>query len=371
MKDPRIDKLTDVLVNHSCRVKPGDNVLIEVTGHHMEFAVSCIAAVYAAGGNPHIKLHEPEVNRALLMHANEAALKVRAANDKALMEQMQCYIGMRGGDNTYEMADVPAENTELYASLYGKPVHMQTRLPKTRWVVLRYPSPSMAQAAGMSTEAFEEFYFNVCCLDYDRMGRAMQALMELMDKTDKVQIVGPGTDLTFSIAGIPTCPCAGECNIPDGEVYTAPVKDSVNGVLTYNTPTLYQGKKFENVHLEFKNGRIVKATANMTDELNKILDTDEGARSIGEFAIGVNPYINNAMLDTLFDEKIAGSIHITPGNAYDTAFNGNRSAIHWDMVLIQTPEYGGGEIRFDDVTVRRDGRFVLPQLEGLNPENLV
>lgn len=370
MKDPRMAKLAEILVQYSCAVKPGEHVLLEITGEHPEAVIALIEEIYRAGGNPHVKLHNLQVNRALLMQANKDTLGVWAENDRTLMEQMQCYIAIRGGDNSFELADVPPEKLELYASLYGKPVHMQTRLPKTRWVVLRYPTDAMAQSAGMSTEAFEEFYFDVCCLDYAKMGRAMQPLMELMDRTDRVQIVGPGTDLSFSIKGVPTCPCAGECNIPDGEIYTAPVKDSIEGYLTYNTPTLYQGKKFDNVRLEFQAGKIVNATANMTRELNKILDTDEGSRYIGEFAIGVNPYINRAMLDTLFDEKIAGSIHFTPGNAYDTAFNGNRSAIHWDMVLIQTPEFGGGEIRFDGVTIRRDGRFVLSELDGLNPENL-
>ncbi|MDD4796572.1 MAG: aminopeptidase [Eubacteriales bacterium] len=370
MKDPRLTRLAEILVQYSCAVKSGDHVLVEITGQHPEAATALIEEIYRSGGRPHVKLHHPQVNRALLMQAGEETLDVWAANDRALMQQMACYIAIRGGDNAFELADVPAEQLERYASRYGKPVHMQTRLPQTRWVVLRYPTDAMAQAAGMSTEAFEDFYFDVCCLDYAKMGRAMQPLVDLMGRTDRVQIVSAGTDLSFSIKGIPTCPCAGACNIPDGEIYTAPVKDSVEGYLTYNTPTLYQGKKFENVRLEFKAGKIVNATANMTQELNKILDTDDGARYIGEFAIGVNPYIHRAMLDTLFDEKIAGSIHFTPGNAYDSAFNGNRSAIHWDMVLIQTPEFGGGEIRFDGVTVRRDGRFVLPELACLNPENL-
>ena len=133
---------------------------------------------------------------------------------------------------------------------------------------------------------------------------------------------------------------------------------------------MVQGFKYENVSFTFENGKIVNATANDTDRINHYLDTDEGARYIGEFAIGVNPNINNAICDILFDEKIAGSIHFTPGNSYDDVGNGNVSAIHWDLVLIQTPEYGGGEIWFDDVLIRKDGRFVLPELDCLNPENL-
>ena len=244
-------------------------------------------------------------------------------------------------------------------------------MPKTRWVVLRYPNAAMAQLSGTSVEAFEDFYFQVCNLDYSKMAKAMESLVAYMNRTDKVRLVGPGTDLTFSIKDIPAIPCAGNMNIPDGEVYTAPVRDSVNGTLTYNTPSLYQGFTYENISLEFKDGKIVKATANDTERINQVFDMDEGARYIGEFAIGVNPYVLHPMKDILFDEKICGSIHFTPGNCYDDAYNGNKSAIHWDLVLIQRPEYGGGEIYFDDVLIRKDGRFVVPELECLNPENLV
>lgn len=244
------------------------------------------------------------------------------------------------------------------------------RVNETKWVVMRYPNPSMAQLANMSQEAFEDFYFNVCTLDYKKMSKAMDSLVDLMNRTDKVQIKGPGTDLTFSIKGIDAVKCDGKCNIPDGEVYTAPVKDSMNGIISYNTPSEEMGFTYENIVFEVENGKIVKATANNNEKINALLDTDEGARYFGEFAIGVNPYILYPMKDTLFDEKIAGSFHLTPGMAYEDAFNGNKSAVHWDLVMIQRPDYGGGEIWFDDVLIRKDGMFVIPELECLNPENL-
>jgi aminopeptidase len=228
----------------------------------------------------------------------------------------------------------------------------------------------MAQAAGTSTEAFEDFYFDVCTLDYSKMSKAMDSLVALMEKTDKVRLTAKDTDLSFSIKGIPAIKCDGQLNIPDGEVYTAPVKTSVNGYLTYNAPAVYNGYTYENIRLEFKDGKIVKATANDTERINKIFDTDEGARYVGEFAIGVNPFILKPMKDTLFDEKIAGSIHFTPGTCYDNAENGNKSSVHWDLVLIQRPEYGGGEIYFDDILIRKDGIFVIDELKCLNPENL-
>ena len=202
------------------------------------------------------------------------------------------------------------------------------------------------------------------------MEKAMEPLTNLLSKTDKVRILGNGTDISFSIKGLPNMKCYGLRNIPDGEVYTAPIKDSVNGIISYNVPSLHQGFTFENIVLEFKNGKIIKATSNDNKKINEVLDTDDGARYIGEFAIGVNPYILHPMNDILFDEKIAGSIHFTPGQAYRAAYNGNDSSIHWDLVLIQRAEYGGGEIWFDDQLIRKDGIFILDELKVLNPENL-
>ena len=201
------------------------------------------------------------------------------------------------------------------------------------------------------------------------MGMAAM-LVELMNRTDKVRLVAPGTDLTFSIKGIPAVKCSGRRNIPDGEVYTAPVRDSVNGRITYNVPSKYNGKKFENISLVFKDGKIVEATANDSEAVNRVFDTDEGARYVGEFSFGVNPFIHDAMGDILFDEKIAGSIHFTPGSCYEEAPNGNDSAIHWDLVLDMSADKGGGEIYMDDVLVRKDGIFVLDELKGLNPDAL-
>ena len=286
------------------------------------------------------------------------------------MKKMDAFIGVRGDDNSAELSDVPEDKLDMYSKLYSSPVHHDIRVPKTKWVVLRYPTPSMAQSAHQSLESFENFYFNVCNMDYKKMSDAMDKLVDLMNETDKVHIKGEGTDLTFSIKGIPAVKCDGICNIPDGEVYTAPVKDSINGTLSYNTPSEYNSFTFDNVCLKFKDGKIIEATANDNERINKIFDTDEGARYIGEFAIGVNPYITKPMNNILFDEKIMGSFHFTPGNCYEDANNKNKSAIHWDLVCIQTTEYGGGEIYFDDVLIRKDGLFVLEELKCLNPDNL-
>ncbi len=364
-------KLAKQLVTYCVETKPGDRVLIENTGLQREFVAELVEQVYAAGGQPFVSLIDPMVQRSLLIGAGDAQLTRWADYDAARMADMQCYIGVRSPENSYETGDVPGAQMKKYSSLYGKRVHSEIRVPKTRWVVLRYPTANMAQQACMSTAAFEAHYFNVCNLDYAKMSAAMDAIVARMQATDRVRIVGPGTDLSFSIRGVPAIKCDGRVNIPDGEIFTAPVRDSVSGVLCVNAPSLYNGTTFTDIRMVFRDGKIVEATSNDTKRQNEILDTDDGARYVGEFAIGVNPYINDAMCDTLFDEKIAGSFHFTPGNCYDEAPNGNKSAIHWDLVTIQTPAYGGGEMYFDGVLVRKDGRFVAEDLLGLNPENLV
>ncbi|UWP60462.1 aminopeptidase [Ruminococcus gauvreauii] len=369
--DSRIEVLAAGLVNYSCGVKAGDKVYIHYIGKDTkELARQLVKEVYRAGGVPFIHFTDPQLQREQLLHATKEQMELMAEVDALEMSKMDCYIGVRGSDNVSELSDVPSECMMLYDTYYQTPVHHGIRVPKTRWVILRYPNAAMAQLAGMSVEKFEDFYFQVCNLDYSKMNAAMEALTGYMERTDNVRITGPGTDLSFSIRGIPAIPCAGNMNIPDGEVYTAPVRESVNGKITYNAPSLYNGFTYDNICLEFENGRIVKAVANDTERINEVFDTDQGARYIGEFAIGVNPYILEPMKDILFDEKIQGSIHFTPGNCYQEAPNGNESAIHWDLVLIQRPEYGGGEIYFDDVLVRKDGRFVVQELECLNPENL-
>lgn len=370
MHDPRLDKLADVLIDHSTRLKEGETILIEATDIPDEMVMSLIRKIRNRGGRPMVTLKSNVVQREIIGKGDETIMKQIAEYEKFRMERVQAYIALRGSYNISELSDVPSAAMRAYQQHWLKPVHLELRVPKTKWVVLRWPSPSMAQQAQKSTEAFEDFYFDVCTLDYAKMEKAAQPLKELMEKTDQVQIKSPGTDLRFSIKDIGVLHCAGTHNIPDGECYTAPVRDSVNGTIQYNTASIYQGTPFSDVKFRLENGKIVEASANNTEKLNEILDTDEGARYIGEFALGFNPHITFPMLDILFDEKIAGSMHFTPGNAYDDADNGNRSSVHWDLVLIQTPEFGGGEIYFDDRLIRKDGKFVIPELQGLNPENL-
>jgi aminopeptidase len=370
MRDLRNVKLAELIVKHSTQLQAGETMLIESFDLADGLVLDLVDAVHAVRGIPLVFLRSNAVNRSLISQGTADYFTLQAELELAQMRKAQAYVGLRGAHNGSELSDVPTDRMSLYTKLLAQPVHLEYRVNHTRWVVLRYPNPAMAQSANMSTEQFEDFYYRVCTLDYGRMAEAMVPLKQRMERTDQVRIKGAGTDLRFSIKGIGVVPCEGRRNIPDGECFTAPVRDSVNGTITYNTPSLYLGTTFDGLSFTFEGGRIVKAKGTPQARLDALLDTDEGARYVGEFSLGFNPYILNPMKDTLFDEKIAGSLHFTPGQAYSIADNGNRSQIHWDLVLIQRPEFGGGEIFFDDEPVRRDGRFVVPELEGLNPERL-
>ena len=371
MKDSRIKKLAKNLLQNSIKLKKGEKILIELIGiDTVPIGKELIEQAKSIGAIPLFNIIEKKILRQMLMNCTEEQIKAYANCDLERMKFVDAYIGIRADNNTAELSGVPKESIELYNKYYQLPVHFEERVKHTKWCVLRYPNESMAQMNNMNTDEFEDFFFDVCTVDYEKMSKAMDNLKELMSNTDKVHIIAPNTDLTFSLKGIPAEKYYGTFNIPDGEVASCPVKNSVNGYITYNTETKYNGITFNNIRFEFKDGKIINATSNKTKELNEILDTDEGARYIGEFAFGLNPYINNVMGDTLFDEKINGSFHFTPGDALEESDNGNRSAIHWDIVNLEKIEYGGCEIYFDDVLIKKDGIFVLPQLECLNPENL-
>ena len=368
MTDPRYTKLAELLVNYSTRLKKGEKALVDAIDIPDEFSVELLRAIRRAGAIPLIEVRHGRITREILRETTPDHAALVREVEMFRMKKVQAYIALRGSANASETSDVENRRLALYSQTL-RPVQ-NYRVNKTKWVVLRWPSPSMAQSAGMSTEAFENLYFDVCTMDYPKMARAMGPLEKRMNKADRVHLAGPGTDLTFSIKGIGAKMCKGDRNIPDGEVFSCPVKNSVNGHIQFNTPTIYAGTKFENVRLEFKDGKVVGATSNQTRRLNEILDTDAGSRYVGEFSLGFNPHIQSPMCDILFDEKIAGSLHFTPGQAYEECDNGNRSAVHWDMVLIQRPEWGGGEVWFDGELIRKDGLFVPKDLKPLNPANL-
>ncbi len=368
MTDARYTKLAELLVGYATELKKGERILLDLIDIPDEFSIQLLRAIRKVGAIPVVEVRHTRITRELIRETNDAHAALVRDLEMFRMKKMQAYIALRGSHNANETSDVATDRMALYTKAL-RPV-MNYRVNKTRWVVLRWPTPSMAQAANMSTEAFEDFYFDVCTMDYRKMAKAMVPLEKRMRQADRVELKGPGTALSFSIKGIGAKSCNGKLNIPDGEVFSCPVKNSVNGTIQFNTPTIYSGTRFENVRLEFKDGKVVNASSNNTKRLNEILDTDAGARYVGEFSLGFNPYILNPMCDILFDEKIAGSLHFTPGQAYEICDNGNRSAVHWDMVLIQRPEWGGGEVWFDGELIRKDGRFMPSDLKPLNPDKL-
>lgn len=365
MKDQRNEVLANILLTYSVDLQPGEKIMLEIRGREtLELAKETIKQATQLGGVPFWYYNDSSVTRRFVQDASEAQFEAFGELHLKLMKECDAWLGLYAPDNPFEFADVQADQMTLYMRLYADPVQLKERVTNTKWCLLTFPTNSMAQLGEMSKEAYEDLYYNVCCLNYAKMSKAMDHLVDLMERADRVRIVGPGTDLSFSIEGLPVVKCDGKENIPDGEVFTAPVRESINGHITFNTPALERGFLFNDIRLEFAAGKVVDASCQgRTDKLNEILDTDEGARYTGEFALGVNPFIHRVMNDALFDEKIAGSLHLALGQCGRETPNGNDSAIHWDIVLMQTEEYGGGELYFDGELIRKDGKFVDEELE--------
>jgi aminopeptidase len=372
--DPRDRDLARLVLNHSVRATAGDLVMIEAVGADtLGLAAACASEATRLGAAPAIIFTDPQVQRNYLLEADEGSMKRLAEFELIQIKNTTCYIGLRGPDNIFETSGVPREKLDMFMRLIRKPVHLEYRVNHTRWCVMRYPNPAMAQLAERSTADFADYYYSVCLVDYAKMAVSAKPLADLMARTDRVRLVGPGTELEFSIKGIGVVPCCGTHNIPDGECFTAPVAGTLQGTVQFNTPTAESGTPYENIFLRFEKGRVVEARGAddaQTRKLNEVLDRDEGARAVGEFAVGFNPLVTTPIRDILFDEKIAGSFHMALGNAYNEADNGNRSSLHWDLVCIQRADCGGGEMYFDGRLVRQDGLFVVDELTGLNPEAL-
>lgn len=365
MKDPRIEKLAKQLIEYSVKLKKGQTVVITGGVEASPLIIELIGQIYDKGAFPFIRLYDEQISRTIMMGMNEALSKKMLETTAPLYEKADVHISIVTSNNAFEMSDVPIEKQISHGKHFSKPLMDIRRKKQSKWVLLNWPSSGLAQKAQMSLETFTDYYFEVCNFDYSKMHKAMIPLKELMEKTNKVRIVGKDTDLTFSIKGQKACICSGEYNIPDGEVFTSPIRDSVNGFIKFNVPLLTKSNTLYNdVRLTFEKGKVIKAESSNTKALNAELDSDEGARYVGEFAIGVNPYMTRSILDTLFDEKMSNSIHIALGICLEEAPNGNESQIHEDIVLT------GSEIWFDDVCIRKDGKFQLKELKGLNPENL-
>jgi aminopeptidase len=366
MYTPEDKQLAKQLLNHSTELKEGENVMLQLVGLNGIGLIRALTnEVRKKGAHPFIKIEDGETNRIVLEKGDEEFWANQANVDQLpLMKQMDAFIGIRAAENIYENSDVPKEANRAYSQKFLNPVHFEERVNNTRWAVLRYPSAAFAMNAKMPTEKFREFYYAACLFDYNKLEQAMKPLEDLLRKTDRIELKGEGTDISFSVKGQNWIPCFGKRNIPDGELFSSPILDSVNGHITY-APSVYQGKPFEFVKLEVENGVVTDFDSSNNSALEEILETDEGARRFGEFSFGLNPIISEPMYDILFDEKIYGSNHLTLGNDYEIAPNGNESNIHWDLVCI------GADVYLDGELTRKGREFVKDELKGLNPDSLV
>lgn len=372
MEDSRIRQLAQYVINSATKTQSGERILLEQHGgQDYSFLKALIQEAYAIGAKPFYSITNREVEGEFIRGADLAHVQDFTQYEIARMKNVDAYVDIRVDENIFVWNELPAKSLDAYYRGYWGPLHMNLRTQTTKWTVLYYPTQATAQLACMNLTEFENFFFASALVSYENMGKAMQPLVELMQKTDQVRIVSPGTDLQFSIKNIGVVPTFGSRNLPDGEVYTAPVRNSVNGSIRFNIDSRYQDFVFKDVELVFKDGKIIKATSNDTERTNRIFNTDKGARYIGEFAIGVNPMITKGITNIIYDEKMTGSFHFTPGNCYNNADNGNKSSIHWDLVQSQRKEHGGGQLYFDNILIRDNGIFVLDELQVLNPDNLL
>ena len=357
-------ELARIIVNHSLKIKENDKVLITYEGNSKSLVKYLIDEINKVGGVPDYRYIDEDLDSYSNKYLNDSLIDVRTNKVKYEVENYDCFIKIYYCESDYYDKNTdPTWKRKYLASI--KP-YKDIQINNRRWVLLNYPSLVDSYKAKMEPDEFYNFAMKCMTVDYDKMEKDLMPLKRLMEKTDKVRIVGPGTDISFSIKGMPAIICAGDRNIPDGECFTAPIKNTVNGVISYNTPSPYRGNVYENIVLTFKDGKIVDCSSNHPNEMNEIFNSDEGARYIGEFSLGVNPMIKYPMGDILYDEKICGSLHFTPGTCYNECDNGNYSQVHWDLVLIQREDYGGGEIYFDDRLIRKDGLLVIDELKELN-----
>lgn len=357
-------KLAKTLLTHSCELKKGENVMIQLVGLNGIGLVRALTELAREmGAHPFIRIEDSETNRMLLETGDDTFWKNQAAADQLpLMKNMHAFVGIRASENIYENSKVGKTENAAFAEHFLQPVHFDQRVNHTKWVVLRYPSAAFAMNAKMPTAEFARFYYNACLLDYNKLRKAMEPLESRLRKTDEIHLKGDGTNIKFSVKGQNWIPCYGERNIPDGELFSSPIIDTVEGEITY-APSVYQGKPFEFVKLKVEKGVVIDFDSSDNDALKSILDTDPGARRFGEFSFGTNPIIGKPMYDILFDEKIYGSNHLTLGQDYEIAPNGNKSSIHWDLVCI------GADVYLDGELIRKGREFVTEDLKVLNPDS--
>jgi aminopeptidase len=367
MRDPRLTKLADILVNYSVGVQPGNLVRINTGPAATPLVLEVYRAVLAAGGHPMVRMSPDEASELFLKHAGDEQLRYLNPVTKYEYEHMDCSIGIWAEENTRSMTNADPEKSRI-SQAARKPL-MEIFMNRAsegslKWCGTQYPTVACAQDAEMSLSEYEDFVFNAGLLNHPdpvaawrRVSERQQRLRDyLAGKSDYRVVAANGTDVRMSVAGMKWINCDGHENFPDGEVFTGPVVDSVNGQINYSFPAVHLGREVTDVKLTFRNGKVVDASASKgQDFLFKMLDMDAGSRFLGECAIGTNYGITRYTRNTLFDEKIGGTVHFAIGAGYPESGNTNPSGLHWDMVVdLRT----GGHLEIDGEVFARDGRFL-------------
>lgn len=355
MFDPRWNQLGDILVNYSTRIQAGERLLITMMeADTLPLTVAVYEQAIKAGALPQIQFTSAYLERSLMTFGSADQIDWVPELERYGMEWADAYIGLRGARNPNEFAEVPADRLAAHKRAMG--VVSGLRNEHTRWVLIRVPNESFAQQAGMSLQAMMDFFFSATLRDWAEEARRYAAIRDRFQAAATVRIVGEGTDLTLSTEGRTYEVGDGRINMPDGEIYTAPVDDSAEGVITFEFPGIYAGQTISGIQLEFRQGRVVNASAQSGEPfLKQILELDEGASRLGEFGVGVNFGIDRFVGDILYDEKIGGTIHLALGRAYPECGGVNQSALHWDIVkdLRQS-----GRIELDGQLVFENGTFL-------------
>lgn len=354
--DTRYNQLADILVNYSTRVQRGEKVLIYmIEPEAMPLVQEVYKETVKAGGLPEVYFNSTYFERALLKYGSDEQIRWVPEVDRWSIEWADVWIGLRAIRNPHELHDISAERLAAHSAVVGQLSGL--RVDSTRWVICRVPTEAFAQKAEMSLDEATDFFFNATVRDWANESKQWERWKDAFQQAKQVRITGRDTDLTFSTEGRLYKLAAGDKNIPDGEFFTAPVETSVEGKVYFEFPGLYLGRKIHGIRLEFREGRVVRATADDDVELlHKALDTDEGARFVGEFGVGVNYGIDRYVFETLFDEKMGGTIHLALGRAYKENGGVVESNLHWDIVKDLRRE---GAIWLDGRKVFERGKFLI------------
>jgi len=355
MVDERIQKIATLLIDYSTKVKEGDRVQIRTDALGRELALELYKCALLRGAYPWLRTELPGSRYVFYKYANDAQLGFFPDYELAEIKNTDVYISIGAPSNLKELSSI--DPARIGARMKALKTISDWRVEKTRWVIFYYPTEALAQEADMPLQEFEDFVFNSCLIDWKELSKKLQRLKEAVDSTDKVKILSPNTRLEFSVKGRNSVAANGDKNMPDGELFTSVVEQSVNGYIGFDIPAIWQGNVVEDVTLNFEQGRITNAKASKNQAfLEKILETDEGSKRIGEFGIGFNYNITKSVKTILFDEKIDGTIHLALGRGYKETLSQNESAIHWDMVKDLRKD---GEVYFDGKLRMKNGKWLI------------